>query len=127
MKENGFPKSARLHHRTLINNLFEKGNNLYGYPLRVIWHSVDEEELSNLFRHGVPDGISRLQMMVTVPKKKQRRAVDRVRLRRRIREAYRLQRQALSEVVENCEGIRNLSLAVLYISDKDSPYTQIAT
>ncbi len=42
-----------------------------------------------------PADVGALQMLVTVPKKKRRRAVDRVLMRRRIREAYRINRRPL--------------------------------
>lgn len=73
----------------------------------------------------MPDNIAKLQMMVTVPKKKRRRAVDRVLLRRRIREAYRLNRISLREMLENNPRVGTLSVAFVYIHDQNMPYAVI--
>lgn len=70
----------------------------------------------------VPEGIGSLQMMVTVPKKKRRKAVDRVQMRRRIREAYRLHRLRLRKYIEDTPSIRTLSMALVYVHDKNLPY-----
>lgn len=120
-----FPKEERLHHRSLVEGLFRFGKSFYDFPFRVTWRKLSSEELSKNFRNNIPDGIGRLQMMVTVPKKKRRRAVDRVRLRRRIREAYRLNRNALKNCLEIHPEIRTLGVAFIYIHDKDLSYNQI--
>ena len=72
-----FPKSERLRHRTLVEGLFAEGKSLYDYPLRLTWRVLSEEALAGCFRDILPSGIAPLQMMVTVPKKKRRKAVDR--------------------------------------------------
>lgn len=51
------------------------------YPLRAVWAD-----------RGDRSGDAPLQFLVSVPKKKLRHAVDRVKMRRRIREAFRLRR-----------------------------------
>lgn len=121
-----FPKSERLHHRTLVEGLFAKGGSLYEYPLRLTWRTLTEEELAASFRDGIPSGIAALQMMVTVPKKKRRHAVDRVRMRRLIREAYRLRRRPLRRMVEEMADVRTLSLAFIYIATENLPMRTIA-
>lgn len=119
------PKSARLRHRTLVNTLFEKGKNVYVYPMRGAWRVLDEEELATSFRRSVPEGIGPVQLMVTVPKKKRRHAVDRVRMRRLIKEAFRKRRHRLVELAEGDEQWRTLSLALIYIADKNLDYQTI--
>ena len=120
-----FPKEDRLHHRSLVEKLFRLGKSFYEFPFRVNWRLLSEEELQSNFRNNVPDGIGRIQMMVTVPKKKRRKAVDRVLMRRRIREAYRLNRQTLQARVEKTPDIRTLCIALVYIHDKNLPYGAI--
>lgn len=120
-----FPKEARLHHRSLVEGVFRLGKSFYEFPFRVSWRSMSDEELRKNFRNVVPENIGKIQMMVTVPKKKRRHAVDRVLMRRRIREAYRLNYLPLKEAVENNGNIATLSIALVYIHDKNLPYASI--
>lgn len=71
-----FPKSCRLCSRILINKLFEPGNSrsFTAYPMRLI---VYTQEADNN------------QLLISVPKRLFRHAVDRNRVKRQIREAYR--------------------------------------
>lgn len=121
-----FPKSARLRHRTLVNRLFECGGKLYAYPLRLTWRALSPEELADSFRDGVPEGIGPVQMMVTIPKKKRRHAVDRVRMRRIVRECFRLQRGALVDMVESMPQIRTLSISLIYIAETNLDYALVS-
>ena len=115
----------KLRHRSLVDPLFREGQSLYEYPLRIAWRALSEEELDKTFRDHVPDRIDSLQMLITVPKKKRRHAVDRVLMRRRIREAYRLNRLLLKEAVERDPRLRTLSMAIIYLHDKNLPYSTI--
>lgn len=118
-------KGEKLRHRSLVDPLFREGRSFYEYPLRIAWRALTDEELEKTFRDHVPGRIDSLQMLVTVPKKKRRHAVDRVLMRRRIREAYRLKRLPLKEAVENAPGLRTLSMAIIYLHDKNLPYSTI--
>ena len=120
-----FPKDDRLHHRSLLEGLFRKGKTFYEFPLRVTWRKLTQEEVETNFRDRVPDGIGKVQVMISVPKKKRKKAVDRVRMRRLIRESYRLNREELRDLLESCEQIRTLSLGFVYIHDKNLPYSTV--
>lgn len=120
-----FPKEGRLHHRSLVEGLFRKGKSFYEFPFRVTWRILNPEELQKNFRDKVPENIGKVQMMVTVPKKKRKRAVDRVKMRRRIREAYRLNRHPLLYLIERDESIATMSIAFVYFHDKNLPYVTI--
>lgn len=120
-----FPKEERLRHKALVQALFDKGEGIYEYPLRLMWRIVEEKEIQSSFRAGLPDGLGRLQMMVTVPKKKRRRAVDRVLIRRRIREAYRLNRLPLKIKLEQYPAGGYLQLGFVYISSENESYAKI--
>ncbi|MBD5195453.1 MAG: ribonuclease P protein component [Bacteroidales bacterium] len=117
-------KSEKLRHRTLVEGLFSKGETLYEYPLRLTWRIMDVEEMESSFRTGLPPRLGRLQMMITVPKKKLRHAVDRVLMRRRIREAYRLNRIPLLHSVLDRDNIY-LELAFIYLHKDESDYFTI--
>ena len=117
-----FSKHERLHHRSLVEGLFRLGKSFYEFPFRVAWRTLSPSELQKNFRNQVPENVGNLQMMVTVPKKKRRKAVDRVLMRRRIREAYRLNRAQLKNRLKDIPEIGTLSLAIVYIHDKNLPY-----
>lgn len=108
-------KSAKLRHRTLVQELFQKGRSVYSGPLRVTFRALTQEELKGSFREAIPDLLGPVQFMITVPKKKRRHAVDRVLMRRRIREAFRLQWHPLREKIQQDPDIRTLSLAIVYV------------
>lgn len=120
-----FPKEERLHHKSLVDGVFLKGKSFYEFPFRVSWRGLSEEELDKNFRNKVPEGIAPVQMMVTVPKKKRRRAVDRVRMRRLIREAYRLNKGEWISVVCSRQKYATVSLALVYIHNENLPYSII--
>ena len=76
-------KTEKLCSRTAVSLLFEQGHSSIAFPLRAV------------YRLHEPGKESPAQFLITIPKKKIRHAVDRVLLRRRTREAYRLWRRSL--------------------------------
>lgn len=118
-------KSAKLRHRTLVNDLFQKGKSVYAGPLRLTYRSLTADELTESFREAVPDMMGPVQMMVTVPKKKRRHAVDRVLMRRRIRESFRLQWHPLRALVEQDPAMRTLSLGFIYLDSCNHDFAEI--
>ncbi len=125
MHELRLRKAEKLRHKLLTDRLFSKGNNLYEYPLRLIWNVVNSEEAESGFKHGFPAGVAPLQFFVSIPKKKRRHAVDRVLMRRRVREAYRLHRSALKEKIDSYPGFRTVSIAFIYLSSDNKDYVSI--
>lgn len=118
-------KGEKLRHSRLVDGLFKSGDSIYEFPLRLSWRFLSDSELVGSFRNEVPQKVDKLQMLITVPKKKRRHAVDRVLMRRRIRESYRLNRGPLKQAVEQIPGAGTLSLAFIYLSDKNLPYSMI--
>lgn len=118
-------KAEKLRHKRLVGDLFAEGESLYEFPLRMVWRQIDAEQLKGSFRAEIPERLGKLQMLITVPKKKRRHAVDRVLMRRRIREAYRLNRLPLREALEQKPDLGTLSLAFIYMSDENLPYSVI--
>lgn len=76
-------KDQRLKSRKQIEILFASGQSISEFPFRVI------------FKWNSPGGNPSLKFGVSVPSRYFKRAVDRNVLKRRIREAWRLQRQSL--------------------------------
>ena len=80
-----FQKSERIFIQKEMDSLFEQGSSFMAYPLRVVY--VEKQPVS-----GVEAAI-----LISVSKKKFKRAVKRNRVKRLIREAYRLNKGALLE------------------------------
>lgn len=118
-------KDEKLRHKSLVDGVFKSGETVYDYPLRLTYRILSTEDLESNFRNTVPDGIGSLQMLITVPKKKLRHAVDRVRMRRLIRETYRLNRPALKEAVAGSPKVRTLSMAFIYLQGEKTDYAVI--
>ena len=57
-----------------------------------------------------------VSILVSVSKRRFKRAVKRNRVKRRVREAYRLNKQPLLEVVEQTGG--HVAIAFIYLSDR---------
>jgi len=86
-KKFGLGKKEKLKSRKQIEALFLSGKNFAVFPLRVTYQF-----------HPVKDAF--VQVGVTAGKKYFKRAVDRNRIKRLIREAYRLQKNVLVEVLK---------------------------
>jgi ribonuclease P protein component len=87
MKAFGFGKAEKLKSRKEIESLFAEGKSIVVFPLRVKYRFRPLSE-------GAP-----VQVAVSVSKKGFRRATDRNRIKRLLREAYRLQKAALVQQV----------------------------
>ena len=81
MKPNSFKKEERLCNIRLIDQLFTNGSSFHLYPFRVTF----------LLSKEIPVPA---QVIIAVPKRRFKRAVDRNLLKRRIREGYRINKQA---------------------------------
>lgn len=120
-----FPKSERLRHKSLVDSLFSEGGKCFDYPVRMLYRFWSEDELEGYFKTGLPDRIAPLEVMITIPKRKIRRAVDRVLLRRRLREAWRLNRRELRRMIESRKDSRLLGVALIYMADEVLPMKRI--
>ena len=81
-----FHRGERLKSRKIINQLFSKGSSIGQYPFRWVWIDV-ADPLSDF----------PIQFTVSVPKRKFPKAVQRNRIKRQVREAYRLHKDQLYE------------------------------
>jgi ribonuclease P protein component len=104
-----FPKSERLCSHTLIEELFTKGSSFVCYPYRVVYLVTP-----------LTGGVS-LQVLFSVSKKRFKRAVHRNLLKRRSREAYRLNRGELMDYLS--ENNQQIAFALVYVSSEQLSYT----
>lgn len=105
--------------RTAIDMLFAGGRSVVAYPLRAV---------VAVKRCGDDTGSEPGQdivakFMITVPKKKIRTAVGRVLVRRRIREAYRLNRSILAQALQPAGSVAEI--AFLYMDTSIADYATI--
>lgn len=91
MEGNRLYKSEKLCSKLEIEKLYAQGTSIIAYPLRAVWIAVPAQE----DKHTVA-----ARFLISIPKKRIRHAVDRVLLRRRTREAYRLNREILRGITE---------------------------
>lgn len=105
-------KDEKLCSRTAVDTLFHEGKSLMAFPLRAAYRLRPRDE-----RHPV-------QFLISIPKKRIRKAVNRVLLRRRIREAYRLNRREL--LLANLDGKNcGVDIAFVYLDNSPAPYDVI--
>ena len=99
-----FPKKQKLCSEKSIENLFAKGSYISEQSFRIVW----KFEKNN---HQVA-----VKSLIIVPKKNIKLAKNRNIIKRRIKEAYRLQKNDLEEVLDSTK--KQLNLAIIYQCDK---------
>ncbi len=107
-----FRPNERLKSRKTIGELFKSGNSFGVYPLRAVWIEVEQ----------LP-GNCPFQMTASVPKKRFPKAVDRNRIRRQVREAFRLHKHRLQQA--NAPAPKPIALMILYTGVEMLPYASI--
>lgn len=95
-----FPKNERLTSKTIIDDLFDNGKEIKKYPFLLKYKLMDEVHFN------------KPKIAIVVPKKKAKLATDRNRLRRQIKEVYRLNKATLFEMC--LEKKINLALFLIY-------------
>ena len=105
-------KKEKLCSNTAINMLFQPGGTsqaMLAYPLRAVWRQNDGRYCD-----------APMQFLISVPKKRLHHAVDRVMMRRRIREAYRLNHHNYT-----LPNDAKIDVAFIYIANSLTPYKSI--
>ncbi|MFT4545464.1 MAG: ribonuclease P protein component [Bacteroidia bacterium] len=106
-----FGKKEKLCSKLVIDELFKAGNSFKEYPIRVIYLPLKESEAT-------------AKLLISVPKKRFRRAVSRNRIKRLIRETYRLNK---NEVVEKWQTDgKYFALAFVYIGNDIPNYEKMS-
>ena len=107
-----FRKSERLHLKDDIDALFKEGRMTKSYPMLSKFRLVDDEE--NLVR-----------ILVSVPKKRVKKASERNRIKRHIKETYRLLKPSFSG--NEVAGNKGLHVALILTGLPDVQASEIRT
>lgn len=99
------PKNERLYAEKLIKELFNEGSSFFLYPFKVLF--LKKTELINQ-----PN-----QVLFSVSKKKMRKATDRNFIKRRLKEAYRLNKHILPP-----DGI---IVGLIFVGKAEMPFAEI--
>ena len=111
---NGFPKDNRLCGQVRIAQLYKEGKRFVVWPLRVTYQPIAKSQEPRAKSEETSDNT---QVLVWAPKSLFKRAVKRNRLRRLMREAYRLNQNLLSE--------QHYLIAFNYIDKEEQPFATI--
>ena len=103
-----FPKKQKLCSETVIKEMFSNGKSFTTSALRLVW-KVDNNQ----------DEVA-VKSIIVVPKKKIRLAVKRNIIRRRMKEAYRLNKIELENIFKDKK--LQLSIAIIYQKGNILPY-----
>jgi len=102
-----FKKSERLCHRAIVDKVFAEGSSVKQFPFLLVFYQGPE--LNEPF-----------QIAMSVPKRRVKHAVDRNRLKRKMREAFRLNKNQF------IPQIKNPTAAVLvYMDQEDRPLVEL--
>ena len=97
----GFPKHSKFCGQMRIAQLYKEGKRFVAWPLRVTWQPTEEET----------------QVLIWAPKSLFKRAIQRNRIRRLMREAYRLNQELLGE--------KHFLIAFNYMDKEEQPFAVI--
>ncbi len=110
-KRQSLNKSERLKSRKAIDLVFASGEKIFEYPFMMWWRK-------DAFPTDYP-----AQLLVSVSKKNFRKATDRIRIKRLIRETYRKNKLPLYAQLE--ENKEQLLIAFVFIGKKIPSYKEV--
>ncbi len=106
--DNSYGKKEKLKSRKLIEQLFAEGKSISKYPIKLIYLPTE-----------LPEEV-KIQAGVAVPKKNFKSAVRRNRIKRLLREAYRLNKHPLFNNTD-----RSFAFLFLYIGKEMPHYSEV--
>lgn len=107
---NTFNKKERLSGTKLIDRLFSKGKSFVVYPFRIIYVSIPD----------TGENEARASVLISVSKKKFKTAVKRNRIKRLMRESYRLNKHPLHLVLNDKN--KHIAVAFIYLDTEIKGY-----
>jgi ribonuclease P protein component len=102
MPSEAFPKEERLTSKKLIEDLFKNGSSYYLHPFRLLF----------LYNKSEKQNLAFPQVLFSIPKRNFKKAVDRNRIRRQLKEIYRKNKYELFGKAG--PDVLPASLAILY-------------
>lgn len=106
-------KPARLSNKKVISDIFQNGNSLFSYPIKLLFVPSDPN-------HQLQDHWN-IQVAFSVSKKNFKSSVDRNKIKRLCREAFRIQSRAIFNPTENL----NFRMTFIYIGKQIEPYSTV--
>ena len=105
-----FGKTEKLCSKLIIDELFKNGKSFKAFPLRVVYLPLEESNSTD-------------KLLISVPKKRFKKAVSRNRIKRLIREVYRLNK---NEIIEKWQADgKYFALAFVYIGNDIPKYEDL--
>lgn len=106
-------KEERICSKKLINELFTgNGRSMTAFPLRVVF-----------MKRTIVDDQPRAAMLVSVPKRYFKHAVDRNRVKRQVREAFRRNKSIITQnLTDDHEAI---AMAFVWLTDEKFPSSEV--
>ena len=111
MPEFTFKKEEKLKSRKIIGKLFSAGQSFGAFPLRLVWLEMNE-------KHGK----SPIKFSVTVPKRAFPKAISRNRIKRLMREAWRLNKFWLYDKIDS---EKQFAFMVIYTGREEKSLKEI--
>ena len=110
-------KEERLCSKKLIDTLFGTGGShaMTAYPLKAVYRLIDSKRETSVSKEMVME--SKVQVLVSVPKKHFKRAVKRNRVKRQVREAYRKHKSYVTLRVNELTD-KQLLIAFIWLSNE---------
>ena len=92
---NRFYSSEHLKSRKMISEIFNLRQSVSAFPLRILWLEIPNSQDLGKYHFLSASADVRHQIAFSVPKRKLKHAVDRNRVKRQLREIYRLNKTEL--------------------------------